>query len=293
MKNPRPVKKKPSEIQRKPLKELPMSTEDWEEFHRGVTLFNGGKFWNAHEAWEQVWGRHTADERLFFQGLIQLAAAYHHLVTTRRYAGLVNNLEKAEAKLTAFRPRYLGVAIEPLLSLIVKGKQEAEMRGEDGLNGFDRSLLPKLQFQKPISPDLLVEIREICRSDEFLEGVSLFNQGYHWEAHERWEAVWRGQEGEAKAFVQAFVQVSSGYSFLKPSKASNALYALEKALEGLREVEHVDCPLELGACSSIWSPSSRASGRRSRTAARSRNPQACRRSSWRTAERCLSIPALS
>ena len=44
----------------------------------GTALFNAGKFWHAHEAWEQLWLPARGAEREFLQGLIQLAAAYHH-----------------------------------------------------------------------------------------------------------------------------------------------------------------------------------------------------------------------
>ena len=48
-----------------------------EAFRRGAELWNRGRFWEAHEAWEEPWraaGRHTAAGR-FLQGLILLAAA--------------------------------------------------------------------------------------------------------------------------------------------------------------------------------------------------------------------------
>ena len=47
-------------------------------FVRGARLFDGGAFFEAHEAWEEEW-RVTTDgaRRLFLQGLIQVAAALH------------------------------------------------------------------------------------------------------------------------------------------------------------------------------------------------------------------------
>ncbi|HVR41288.1 MAG TPA: DUF309 domain-containing protein [Thermoanaerobaculia bacterium] len=49
------------------------------EIERGVHLFNAHEFWHAHEAWEEVWLRSHGEEKQFLQGLIQLAAAYHHI----------------------------------------------------------------------------------------------------------------------------------------------------------------------------------------------------------------------
>lgn len=45
----------------------------------GIDLFNAHDFWHAHEAWEEIWLRSEGDEKQFLQGLIQLAAAYHHV----------------------------------------------------------------------------------------------------------------------------------------------------------------------------------------------------------------------
>ena len=222
-----------------------MTLDDWAEFGHGVELFNNGKFWHSHEAWELVWQRHTEDERLFLQGLIQLAAAYHHLMTKHNCRGLLNNFDKAYEKLEVFQPEYLGVLVTPLLKFIEQGKKEAERLGPKDLAQFNYNLIPKLQFHKPSNPDLVIELRDILKSDQFLEGVKLFNFGYHWEAHEVWEDVWREQQGDAKTLVQAFVQTAAAYSFLKLRKISSAKYLFEKALEKFREFENIDCHLPL------------------------------------------------
>lgn len=47
------------------------------EYLWGVDLFNGGYFWEAHEAWEELWHCAPLDSivRAFLQGLIQCAAS--------------------------------------------------------------------------------------------------------------------------------------------------------------------------------------------------------------------------
>lgn len=46
-------------------------------FRWGIDLFNHGYYWEAHEAWEPLWhaAKQSAQLRLFFKGLILLAAA--------------------------------------------------------------------------------------------------------------------------------------------------------------------------------------------------------------------------
>ncbi len=245
MSSAKPQKKKPEEIRRAPLKEIEMSPEDWSEFSEGVHLFNAGRFWDSHEAWEQVWKRHTEDERLFFQGLIQLAAAYHHLSVRPTVRGIVNNLEKARGKLEVFQPEYLGVHVTPLVRFIEEGKEEAARLGDGRLGEFRPSLVPKLQFHRPESPDLTVEMEEIRTAPEFLEGITLFNEGYHWEAHEVWEELWRQQEGDAKSFVQALVQAAAAYSFVRLGKPASAVYLFEKSLQKLQDFLGLESPVGL------------------------------------------------
>jgi len=46
-------------------------------FVRGVELYEAGRFWDAHEAWEELWREEPRDsaESALLQGLIQCAAA--------------------------------------------------------------------------------------------------------------------------------------------------------------------------------------------------------------------------
>lgn len=46
--------------------------------HRGVALYNAGRFWRAHESLEIVWRQSAPPERPLWQGLIQAAAAMLH-----------------------------------------------------------------------------------------------------------------------------------------------------------------------------------------------------------------------
>jgi predicted metal-dependent hydrolase len=48
-------------------------------FLEGIEHFNARRFWNAHESWETLWLEAQSDLVEFLQGLIQLAAAYHHI----------------------------------------------------------------------------------------------------------------------------------------------------------------------------------------------------------------------
>lgn len=46
---------------------------------RGQDLFNDERFFEAHEAWEELWHVENGRDRVFVQGLIQVAAHFVHL----------------------------------------------------------------------------------------------------------------------------------------------------------------------------------------------------------------------
>lgn len=48
-------------------------------------------------------------------------------------------------------------------------------------------------------------------SKEYLWGVDLYNHAYYWEAHEAWEALWKGNgDPSIRLFLQGLIQVSAG-----------------------------------------------------------------------------------
>ncbi len=77
-----------------------------------MALFNAGKYWESHEAWEKIWQRHPEPWRYFVQGLIQAAAAHHQLQRGIRH-GAIKHLHNALAKLEAAPPDFAGLEIAP------------------------------------------------------------------------------------------------------------------------------------------------------------------------------------
>ena len=53
-----------------------MNSHFHERLAEGVALFNGGHWYEAHEAWEEAWKRESGPRRALLQGLIQVAAGW-------------------------------------------------------------------------------------------------------------------------------------------------------------------------------------------------------------------------
>lgn len=48
------------------------------EYLQGIEDFNAGRYFDAHEVWEEIWLRSSAETKLFYQMLIQAAVGLHH-----------------------------------------------------------------------------------------------------------------------------------------------------------------------------------------------------------------------
>ena len=83
-------------------------------FREGVALFNGVRYWHAHEAWETLWRAAPEDERDFYQGLIQVAAGLLHL-QRRNLRGARTKLAEGLARLERYQPVHQGVLVNELI----------------------------------------------------------------------------------------------------------------------------------------------------------------------------------
>ena len=92
---------------------------DWTrgDLHEGLRCFHSGAFFEAHEHWESVWLAAQEPEKAFLQGLIQVAASFHHF-QRGNYAGTVSLLRSALCRLDAYPEAFAGVAVGPLRATI-------------------------------------------------------------------------------------------------------------------------------------------------------------------------------
>ena len=113
---------------RKPLAEF---------FEDGIDLFNQGKFFECHEAWEEVWKRSDGDAKLFYQGIIQVAVAILH-AQRGNLTGAASLYSKASAKLDHLPSEHTGIKLGELRDVL---KEFFAI----SLNGATIPALPKLR----------------------------------------------------------------------------------------------------------------------------------------------------
>jgi predicted metal-dependent hydrolase len=102
-------------------------------YRQGLEAFNSSRFFEAHELWEDAWRETQGPDKPFLQGLIQVAAAFHHN-SRGNLAGTRKLLQAGLLKLDAFPAVHGELEIAPLrdavrawLAAIAEGHVPAEM----------------------------------------------------------------------------------------------------------------------------------------------------------------------
>lgn len=85
----------------------PLRAATAEALARGRELFDAGRWFDAHEVWEDAWRVEAGEARALLQGLIHVAAACHHAFVRRRPRGAVRLLASG-LELLAPLPEGLG-----------------------------------------------------------------------------------------------------------------------------------------------------------------------------------------
>lgn len=103
--------------------------EHREQFRRGVEQFNARLFFEAHETWEEIWLASPEPDKTFLQGIIQIAAAFHHYGrgNTR---GMRSLLEAGLKRLERFPAVHRELALESL-RVEARAWTEGLDRGDD------------------------------------------------------------------------------------------------------------------------------------------------------------------
>jgi predicted metal-dependent hydrolase len=91
----------------------------------GINFFNSGRYFEAHERWEDLWRITRGPLRLFYQGLIQAAVGLHHLSQGNLNGGRAQ-ITKSVAKLSEYPALFCRIDNEKLVGelrqILVNGK---------------------------------------------------------------------------------------------------------------------------------------------------------------------------
>jgi uncharacterized protein len=111
---------------------------------KAALLFNHHLFFEVHEVLEAQWRVEHDPPRLFLQGLIQVAVAFHHL-ERRNFRGAVSLLHDGLEKIVPHRPAFLGVEVQEFVARLIACYEELQRLGPEHCDQFQSTQIPRLQ----------------------------------------------------------------------------------------------------------------------------------------------------
>ncbi len=111
-----------------------------ETFQRGLEHFNRRQFFECHEVLEAIWLEEPPEEKPYYQGLIQVAAAFHHF-QRGNLRGTYSLLRRGAAKLRRYPPDHYGIDVAGLLSVLKPWLERLAAR-----QSLDGLALPTLEW---------------------------------------------------------------------------------------------------------------------------------------------------
>jgi predicted metal-dependent hydrolase len=88
-----------------------------DRLRKGISLFNEGQFFEAHEMLEDLWRAAAPNEKQFLQGLTQLAVAFHHH-STGNLVGCQSVMTRAVRNLSAYPEGLLNLRTREILDAV-------------------------------------------------------------------------------------------------------------------------------------------------------------------------------
>jgi predicted metal-dependent hydrolase len=116
-----------------------MTAMDRAGFTSGIELFNRGEFFEAHEVLEDVWRAAPAHEKMFLQGVIQVAVALHHYARGNA-VGACSLMRRAHKNLSAYPESFAGLNVAELLAAVANWQAALETGGR-------KPSLPRLELK--------------------------------------------------------------------------------------------------------------------------------------------------
>ena len=113
-----------------------------ELFQKGLDEYDKGDYFEAHEAWEDLWSDYNFPDRKFVQGLIQLSVSFVHL-GNGNLTGAKNLLKKCQQKFDDYNGMHREINLSDLKSSIEA--VEIVYSELNDCRDFDWDLVPALK----------------------------------------------------------------------------------------------------------------------------------------------------
>jgi hypothetical protein len=108
-----------------------MEAQDDPRLQKGIDEFNQGLFFECHETLEEIWQEDHGEDRLFYQGIIQIAAGYFKWQQGVP-AGALKLWRTGLEKIAPYGPIHLGIAVAPFAEAVKANLLKLETAQQSG-----------------------------------------------------------------------------------------------------------------------------------------------------------------
>lgn len=125
----------------------------------GIQQFNSREFYQCHDTLEEIWIEAPEMDKRFYQGVLQVAVACHHL-SNHNQRGAIILLGEAIRRLNDYQPDYYGVDVSELMTQSINLLQALQLLEEAKLEQFVQEIFTKGKTN--ISTEESVSLPEIA-----------------------------------------------------------------------------------------------------------------------------------
>ena len=134
-----------------------------DEFWQGVEQFNQQEFYACHDTLEALWIEAVEPQKRFYQGVLQIAVACHHLLNLN-WRGAVILLGEGLGRLRDYQPDYEGIDVTSLIIQSVELLQALQKSGQEQVADFVKGLEAELTSgANPASEEAIARLPKIGR----------------------------------------------------------------------------------------------------------------------------------
>ncbi|MGK7907084.1 MAG: DUF309 domain-containing protein [Synechococcus sp.] len=130
-----------------------LSPSDAAQFREAIAQFNRQEFYACHDTLEALWVEAIEPQRTFYQGVLQLAVAYYHLLNGN-WRGALILIGEGLSRLDYYVPDYLNIDVDSLVTSSQSNQQHLQELGAENLARFARDRIPQVQWIANDSHDL-------------------------------------------------------------------------------------------------------------------------------------------
>jgi uncharacterized protein len=132
----------------------------------GLSLFNAGEYFEAHEALEDAWNAEKGRVRDLYRGILQIAVVYLH-ITRRNYNGAIKVYIRSQRWMKDWPDICRGIEVGKLRRDAEVVISEVKRLGIEKISEFDLSLLRPVRWDENQTKKNHVYICDRCGHEMF------------------------------------------------------------------------------------------------------------------------------